>query len=127
MDDLLAVVERDLADCTAERLSDDWKFGIAYNAALQLATAALHASGYRPARGQSHHIRAIESLAFTLGLGAATVNQLDAFRAKRHAHVYDRAGAVSAGEAQEMIELAHKLDQDVRAWLKRTYPKLFPA
>ena len=30
---LLEIVERDLKDASAKGLSDDWKFGIAYNAA----------------------------------------------------------------------------------------------
>ena len=42
--DLLAVVERDLADSATEGLSSDWRMNIAYNAALQAATAALAAA-----------------------------------------------------------------------------------
>ena len=34
---LLAIVERDLADARGD-ISSDWKFGIAYNAALKLCT-----------------------------------------------------------------------------------------
>ena len=41
---LLAIVERDLANATLAGLSEDWKLGIAYNAALQAATAALAAA-----------------------------------------------------------------------------------
>ena len=37
---LFEIVERDLKDVTAPDLSDDWKFGIAYNAALKLCTLA---------------------------------------------------------------------------------------
>ena len=37
--DLLEVVERDLADSASEGLSPDWRMSIAYNAALQAATA----------------------------------------------------------------------------------------
>ncbi|MGH9840792.1 MAG: c-type cytochrome domain-containing protein [Blastocatellia bacterium] len=42
---LLAIVERDLADATGA-ISPDWRFGIAYNAALKLCTILLHASGF---------------------------------------------------------------------------------
>ena len=45
--DLFAVVDRDLKDAAVPRLSDDWRVGITYNAALQLATIALAAEGYR--------------------------------------------------------------------------------
>ena len=38
---LLAIVDRDLSDCRTKGLSPDWRLNIAYNAALQAATAAL--------------------------------------------------------------------------------------
>src|SRR5207249_9102256 len=47
-------------------VSDDWRFAIAYNAALQAATAALAAAGYRASR-ENHHYRVIQSLELTLG------------------------------------------------------------
>lgn len=59
--DLLAVVDRDLADSGVSILSADWRLNIAYNAALQAATAALAAAGYRAER-DSHHYRVIQSL-----------------------------------------------------------------
>ena len=43
--DLLNVADRDLADCESPGLSPDWQLSIAYNAALQTATAALAAWG----------------------------------------------------------------------------------
>jgi hypothetical protein len=42
---LLGIVARDLKDSQAKDVSDDWRFAIAYNAALQAATAALAAAG----------------------------------------------------------------------------------
>ena len=48
--DLLQVVERDLADSASKGLSADWRLNIAYNAALQAATSALSAAGYRASR-----------------------------------------------------------------------------
>lgn len=61
---LLRIAERDLAQSDTTGLSPDWQLNIAYNAALQCATAALAASGFRP----RDHYYAIESLRFTLGL-----------------------------------------------------------
>ena len=52
--DLLRVVDRDLADAGVAKLSADRRFSTTYNAALQLATIALHAAGYR-AGGAGHH------------------------------------------------------------------------
>ena len=63
--DLLKIVERDLHDCESPGISAYTQFTIAFNAALQAATAALRASGYRTA-GQGHHVRVIDSLALTI-------------------------------------------------------------
>ena len=46
---ILGLVERDLDDAACEEISLDWRFSIAYNAGLQLATAVLFAAGYRGA------------------------------------------------------------------------------
>src|SRR5580692_11573431 len=88
---LLGLADRDLRDCAAKGLSDDWRLAIAYNAALQCATAALAASGYRAAR-DSHHFRIIQSLSLTLGAESKVVDQLDAFRKKRNVSDYEQAG-----------------------------------
>ena len=57
---LLAIVDRDLADAGAG-ISPDWRFGIAYNAALKLCTVLLYAEGYRAAR-MLQHSRTIQPL-----------------------------------------------------------------
>jgi hypothetical protein len=79
--DLLSVAERDLKDSSASGISADWQLAIAYNAALQAATAALSASGYRAAR-EAHHYRIIQSLAHTIQAKSNLINQLDTFRKK---------------------------------------------
>ena len=56
--ELLALADRDLQQCQAQGLNADWRLAIAYNAALQCATAALAASGYRATR-EAHHYRVI--------------------------------------------------------------------
>jgi hypothetical protein len=78
---LLAVADRDLSDCKASGLSSDWQLNIAYNAALQTATAALAASGYRAVR-EAHHYRVIHSLTHTIKADAGLVSLLDLFRKK---------------------------------------------
>jgi len=118
--DLLQVVERDLADSAAEGLSADWRMNIAYNAALQAATAALAAAGYRPSR-DAHHYRVIQSLRETLGADAAVVATFDAFRKKRNISGYERIGLVSDADAKAMRALAVSLRGDVMAWLKRDH------
>ena len=54
--DLMGIVARHLEGCRTEGLSPDWRLNIAYNAALQAATAALHQE-YRASREAPHYRR----------------------------------------------------------------------
>ncbi len=101
--DLFAVVDRDLRDAAVPRLSPDWRLGIAYNAALQLATLALADEGYRPGRERAHE-RAILSLRDTAGIAAKTVDLLDRVRRKRNKISYEQAGTTSDAEAEELYD-----------------------
>lgn len=120
--ELLAIADRDLADCRVQGLSPDWRLNIAYNAALQASTAALAACGYRAAR-EAHHYRVIRSLALTIGADARLLRQFDLFRKKRNIGGYERAGTVSEQEASEMIALAERIRQEVIDWLKSSHPE----
>lgn len=120
---LFAIVDRDLANARVAGLADDWKFNIAYNAALQAATAALAAVGFRAAREQ-HHYRTVQSLAFTIGWPVQKVDRFDRFRKKRNIIGYETAGAVSEREAREVFELAAGLREDVLRWLTKRHPTL---
>jgi hypothetical protein len=122
---LFAVAARDLRDCALPGLSNDWKLNIAYNAALQIAVAALAACGYRAAK-ESHHYRVIESLALSAGLEARIVRLLDSYRKKRNRAGYETAGLVSDQEAKGMVELAERLRDDVMGWLRKEHPELVP-
>ena len=122
---LFAIVDRDLKASNTRGLHDDWRFNIAYNAALQLATAALAASGYQAERG-AHHYRVIQSLEFTIRMDAKSVRKFDTFRKKRNVSDYDRSDAVSELEVEEMRKLAVWLRTEVEAWLKKNHPALKP-
>jgi hypothetical protein len=121
--DLLDIVERDLADCQASGLSSDWQLNIAYNAALQAATAALAAAGYRAER-EAHHYRVIQSLTYTIEASPELVFRFDQFRKKRNIGGYERMGMTSDREAREMISLAGELREKVIAWLRTYHPHL---
>ena len=92
--ELLGIADRAIADASVRGISPDARLSIAHNAALQLAIAALAATGYRASR-EAYHYRAIQSLSFTIGASADHVDQLDSFRKKRNISDYERAGAVS--------------------------------
>jgi hypothetical protein len=124
--DLLSVIDRDLKDCQTPSLSPDWRLSIAYNAALQVAIAALAAEGFRPGR-EAHHYRTIQSPAYTLRLDSNTIAEIDAFRKKRNISDYERTGSVSMGEVNEMIApLPSRYFGQVIASKRRTnqYPQL---
>jgi len=123
---LLEIVDRDLKQCQLKELSTDWRFNIAYNAALQAATAALRASGYRTTQ-ESHHYRTIQSLYLTLKIESRKgniVERLDAFRQKRAKTTYEIVGAITDGDLEELIELVKTLRNKVGDWLQLNHPEL---
>lgn len=122
---LFAVASRDLADARTSGLSADWRLSIAYNAALQLAVAALAAAGYRAAR-ESHHHWVVQSLAHTVRAPSERIMALDGLRKKRNVAEYEQAGRVSDQEAQEALELAGWLRTEVESWLASEHPDLLP-
>jgi len=65
IENLLMIVERDLKDAK-EGISDDWRFGIAYNAALKLCAVLLYAEGFKAERNLQHY-RTIQALPHILG------------------------------------------------------------
>lgn len=89
----LQIIQRDLKDSLATNVSFDWRFAMAYNAALQICTVCLYCSGYESARGQSEHYRVIQSLPLTMGNEYNEIRDyLNACRAKRNISDYDMAG-----------------------------------
>lgn len=121
--DLLKVVERDIQDSQVRGLSADWRLNIAYNAALQSATIALYASGYRAAH-EAHHYRVIQSLRFTIQADREIIGQFDQFRKKRNKSDYERSGETSDVEVKEILGLAIWLRDAVMEWLNKNYPEL---
>ena len=120
---LLAIADRDIEQSQTEGLGAEWRFDIAYNAALQLATAALAAAGYQAER-QNKHMRTLECLEFAASVDRDTVSFLDRCRRKRHAAVYDQIGAISDHEAAEMLKAAVRLRREIAAWLQDEHPDL---
>lgn len=126
LSDLLAIVERDLADASAGGLSEDWRFGIAYNAALKLCTMLLYAQGFRPEKNLAHY-RTLQALPLILGPEwSDDADYLDTCRAKRNTAEYDAVGQVSSAEADELISFTRKLRGAVLEWLQKTHSSLSP-
>ncbi len=124
IENLLQIVERDLKDAASRDLSDDWKFGIAYNAALKLCTVLLHGSGFRPEKNLAHY-RTLQALPLILGKKHnRNADYLDACRKKRNETEYDLAGNISAEEVKELLEFCNELKSETIVWLKKHRQKL---
>ena len=122
--ELFAIAARDLEDARTDRLSSDWQFGIAYNAALKLCTILLYAEGYRPEKNLAHH-RTLQALALILGPERqGDADYLDSCRSKRNTAEYDSAGHISPEEAGELIGFSTELHRTVCSWLKENHPEL---
>ena len=120
---LMSIVDRDLLDAQG-RISADWQFGIAYNAALKLCTILLYASGYRPERNAAHQ-RTLSVLPLILSNSRkADADYLEACRVKRNTVEYDMAGAATDRDAAELQEFAKQLRAEVITWLRENQPKL---
>jgi len=116
---ILSLVERDIEEASREVISIDWKFNIAYNAGLQLATIALLAAGYRTGRGESKHYRVIQTLPLVMGEKfTALKNYLDNCRRKRNISEYDAVGTISEKEAVELLETVKDFKIELEGWLK---------
>jgi hypothetical protein len=121
---LLSVADRDMADAASRDISADWRFGIAYNAAIKLCTILVHASGYRVERAP-HHYLTIAALSLILGARKTEAAvYLDACRIKRNTVEYDMAGAASELDADELLEFSRELRMDVSNWLRKNHREL---
>ena len=124
--DLFAIVERDAEAAQTEDLTPDWKFGIAYNAALKLCTILLYAEGYRPENNLAH-FRTLQALSIILGdKHKKEVEYLEACRTKRNKVEYDAVNLASPQEAEELVEYVDELKKAVLAWLKEKHSNLLP-
>jgi len=120
-------VVRDLNDASRKEISTDWRYNIAYNAGLQLATIVLYAAGYRAGRGESKHYRVIQALPFVMGPQfSAKKDYLDNCRRKRNVSEYDAAGTTSAKEAEDLLRTVSEFRIEVEAWFKENHSEIYP-
>jgi len=120
---LLVIIDRDIKD-SQEKVSADWQFGIAYNAALKLCTILLRSEGYRPSHG-NHHYRTIMSVPEILGSEwNENAEYLNACRMKRNTLEYDYAGAVTTSDIKELLVFLQGFKETVQDWLNSNHPEL---
>lgn len=105
-------------------MSADWRFGIAYNAALKLCTILLVSEGFRPDKNLAHY-RTLQALPLILGANKkADAAYLDTCRVKRNIAEYEMAGTATTADADELIHFANDLLKEVEAWLTWQHPDL---
>jgi hypothetical protein len=123
--ELLAVADRDLGASKTPGLHNDWGFNIACNAALQIATAALAASGYQAERA-NHHYCVIDSLSLALGTDAGSIKKFDIFR-KKTQHIGLRTSRYHLRVRQGKGAVAgRKASGGLRRWIQKNLPQLKP-
>jgi len=124
LSNLLAIADRDIADAESESLSADWRFGIAYNAALKLCTMMLYDAGFMPEKNLAHY-RTLLSLQYTIGEHRKDdAKYLDACRIKRNHVEYDYVNGASETEAQELVDFVRGLRAEVVGKLRNKYSDL---
>ncbi len=55
-----------------------------------------------------------------------TVRFLESARKKRNVGIYERAGVIGEGEAEEMLLSAKDLRRKVAEWLRNIHPEYYP-
>lgn len=121
--DLFQIIDRDLHDAAGD-ISADWRFGIAYNAALKLCAILLYAEGYRPEKNLQHY-RTIQSLPLILGKRhEQDAKYLDTCRSKRNAAEYDYVGGITKDDVAELVGYVNELRDEVLRWLNENHPEL---
>ena len=121
---LLAAVDRNLADAQIAGLSTENKFDAAYKAIMQLAMASLLANGYRTLTSRpGHHQVAIQTLALTVQWPDENIWPLDALRKQRNLADYS-GDLVSEVAAASCLSNAKALRTHVHEWLMRNKPEL---
>lgn len=120
---LREAARRNIADAEVEAISRENRFDAAYKAIMQLANAALQASGYRTLTSQpGHHRTMLQSLPKTVGVEPERVMVLDKLRMQRN--VADYSGdPVTAATMEKCVDSAKALLDDVSAWLDQNHPE----
>jgi hypothetical protein len=122
--DLQGVVHRNLADAQIRKLSDDGRFGHAYDAARILANIIARASGYRVKNEGGGHYNTFLALKAADPVFAKQAVYFDACRRKRNNFLYEQANVVSNTEAEQLLMQVSGFSLDVDAWLKKHHPNL---
>ena len=123
LDDIRALIARDLADAGVTAVSADRRFATAYNAALLTAHMVIACAGYRVTAKTGHH--KVVFNAMTLSAHASKyADYFERCRRKRNVIDYTRSHVATETEAQEILEKATEFRGFVEAWIDSKFPAL---
>ncbi|MGA8231344.1 MAG: SAV_6107 family HEPN domain-containing protein [Candidatus Acidiferrales bacterium] len=125
LDNMRALVTRDLADAAIASLSADRRFAIAYNAALQAANMAIACAGYRIVSKIGHHRVSLESTKVVLGKAAHKyADYFETCRRKRNLIDYSFSNVATETEVKEILAEAAEFYDEVEDWISKNHPSL---
>ncbi|HEV3418137.1 MAG TPA: SAV_6107 family HEPN domain-containing protein [Pirellulales bacterium] len=124
LDELRAVIARNLQDAAIDKLSNDNRFSIAYQAALLSAKMAIACAGYR-VKGHGAHQATFQALKLAMGPSVKTIaDYFDRCRRKRNELAYDVEGVVSSNDARRLLRSAERFHRSVEVWIAKHHPNL---
>ena len=125
LDNMRALIARDLADAAIAGLSADRRFATAYNAALQAANMAIACAGYRIVSKVGHHRVSLESVKLVLGQPADKyADYFETCRRKRNTIDYTFSNVATETEAKEILIQASQFYGEVEDWIANNHPSL---
>jgi hypothetical protein len=110
-------IARRLHDAAVESNYPETRLEQAYHAILGCALVGLRASNLRPTNRPGHHIATLESLADTIGISPERVDYFQALRVLRNKELYTGSTHVTVHQAEEAIEEATGLTDELELWL----------
>lgn len=123
IENLIGIVNRDIDDA-AKDISADWRLGIAYNAALNLATILLAAEGFRAEKSLGPS-RTLQTIPLILGKEyREAADFLDACRMKRDMAENEYIGAVTEEDVRSLVDFVKEFSGAVLHWLSDQHPEL---
>lgn len=106
---MLAAARQRLRDAEFTQNSNETRFDCAYTTVRAVADIGLHLNGFRTSTSKpGHHQTAVQCLAHTLGIDAATVRVLDGLRKQRNLADYD-GELVTDAALQECLNQARAI------------------
>jgi uncharacterized protein (UPF0332 family) len=125
LDNMRALIARDLGDAAVAGLSADRRFATAYNAALQAANMAIACAGYRIISKMGHHRISFESTKSLLGSRAHRyADYFETCRRKRNTIDYTFSNVATETEAKEILAQAAEFYHQVEDWIAKNHPSL---